>query len=160
MILLVEDIKNIKIKDNDIPPDFIKNKYSVYEYQIIKDSLDNYYNINNFVIRYTENGKPYFENIDLFFSISHDKDFLAICFDYRPIGIDLQFYNKDSLKIKKLLNIDAKNSKEVIDIFSKREAVIKLEGKTLKDINNVDIEKYDIKSFSNSLYTLNIANFF
>ena len=158
MILVVENINNIKV-DNEVPSYFIKNKYSKYEYQVISNVLKNNYNIADFKVLYTKNAKPYLDNSNLYLSISHDNDILAICFDDKEVGIDLQFYNNDSIKVKGFLNINSNNSKDIIDIYSKKEAIIKLEGKRLKDINDIDITKYNIKSFPNDDYSLNMAYF-
>ena len=159
MILIIIDIDKFKLKDISVPNNLLKNKYSIFEYQIINDILNNYYSISKFKLKYTKNGKPYLDQNNIFLSISHDKNLLAICFDNREVGIDLQFYNSKSINSRSFLNIDENDSKEIINIFSKREAVLKLEGKTLKEINSIDIANYDIKTLFYDEYTLNIAYF-
>ncbi|GEM_PF-2327988 len=45
----------------------------------------------DFEIEKDSKGKPFFVNRkDIFFSISHTREYIAICFDNKPIGIDME----------------------------------------------------------------------
>lgn len=135
----------------------IKESIRNQEQEIISEVLKNEYGINNYNLFYSDNGKPYLDN-NIFISISHSNDLLAMVFDDKNVGIDIEFYRDIPRSLYSYLKLDnSLTSKEVIDNFSKREAIIKLEGMTLSDINKVDIKKYNFKSYSNSLYTLNIV---
>ena len=46
-------------------------------------------------IRCTEQGKPYFENSDLHFSISHTKNHAFCCLSKRNVGIDAEECDRD-----------------------------------------------------------------
>lgn len=137
----------------------IKNNYIAQKEQIIREILLREYNITNYEIKYTENGKPYIEGNEVYFSISHDEDLLLIVFDDRPVGADIQFYRKINSDLKKVLVIDSDDSKEIINNFSAREAVIKLVGKRLCNINEVNINDYDIETINNADYVINIAHY-
>lgn len=137
----------------------IKNNYVSQKEQIIREILLKEYNIINYEIKYTENGKPYIDGNEVYFSISHDKDLLLIVFDERPVGADIQFYRQINNNLKKVLLIDSDDSKEIINNFSAREAVIKLEGKRLCNINEVNIDEYDIDIIKNADYVINIAHY-
>jgi len=46
-------------------------------------------------IRYTEQGKPYFPDSDLHFSISHSKNHVFCCLSHRNVGIDAEECDRD-----------------------------------------------------------------
>lgn len=46
-------------------------------------------------ISYTEEGKPYFENGECSFSISHDKDLVAVVLSEEDVGIDIQSFSRE-----------------------------------------------------------------
>lgn len=52
----------------------------------------------NPVYRYGSGGKPYFENIPLFYSISHSGEYAACGISDREIGVDVQKIGKDSIE--------------------------------------------------------------
>lgn len=137
----------------------IKKDYVAQKEQIIKETLLSDYNINNYEIKYTKNGKPYIEGNEVYFSISHDKDLLLIVFDNNPVGADIQFYRPINDNLKDLLMIDSNESKEIINEFSAREAVIKLMGKRLCNINDIHINDYKIKTIKEKDYVINIAHY-
>lgn len=137
----------------------IKANYVTQKEQIIRETLLKEYNITNYEIKYTENGKPYIDGNEVYFSISHDKDLLLIVFDDIPVGVDIQFYHEVNNNIKKVLMIDSDDSKEIINNFSAKEAIIKLEGKRLCNINEVNINEYDIKTIKKNDYVINIAHY-
>lgn len=43
-----------------------------------------------FSIKRTEHGKPFFEDSDLFFSVSHKGEIAVCAYDNRPIGVDIE----------------------------------------------------------------------
>lgn len=135
----------------------INNNYEKQKQEIIKKVLKKQYNIDNYEICYTKNGKPYLKNNKVYFNISNDNQYFIIAFSKHPIGIDIQFYKKINKEFKKILNICEYDDKKCIEIFSLKEAIIKLEGLTLKDINKINTKKYKIKKIRNEKYVINIA---
>ena len=154
MFYYLTNISNYNVSC-DVPESFIKNKYSIYEYELIKKLL-NMYDINSFKVTYDNNGKPYLDN-SLYISISHDEDMLAVCISKVKVGIDIQYFHKVDDKVKSFLKTNKKTDKDVIREFSSKEAIIKLEGLTLKDLNNINEQNYDIKSIFYKDFVLTIA---
>ena len=137
-------ILKININSKKINVSFnIKNKYYNAEYYLIKKGLYKYFNIDKFKIMYTKNGKPYLNN-GIYLSISHDREIVVVALSNVPVGIDIQYYRKLNnnvlTNIKKLLNIKS----NIITNFSIKEAIIKLNGDILKNINNYDISDYHV----------------
>lgn len=137
-------ILKININSKKINVSFnIKNKYYNAEYYLIKKGLYKYFNIDKFKIMYTKNGKPYLNN-GIYLSISHDREIVVVALSNVPVGIDIQYYRKLNnnvlANIKKLLNIKS----NIITNFSIKEAILKLNGDILKNINNYDISDYHV----------------
>ena len=137
-------ILKININSKKINVSFnIKNKYYNAEYYLIKKGLYKYFNIDKFKIMYTKNGKPYLNN-GIYLSISHDREIVVVALSNVPVGIDIQYYrklyNNVLTNIKKLLNIKS----NIITNFSIKEAILKLNGDILKNINNYDISDYHV----------------
>lgn len=54
------------------------------------------------IISYSQEGKPFFlNNTSLHFSISHNNNYIAICFSEKEIGIDIENKRKAKLEIAK-----------------------------------------------------------
>ena len=137
-------ILKININSKKINVSFnIKNKYYNAEYYLIKKGLYKYFNIDKFKIMYTKNGKPYLNN-GIYLSMSHDREIVVVALSNVPVGIDIQYYRKLNnnvlTNIKKLLNIKS----NIITNFSIKEAILKLNGDILKNINNYDISDYHV----------------
>ena len=157
MHLLLGNIKN-RI-DIEVPKHFITSKYSKLEYSLIKEGLKRLYNIDKFEIVYTENGKPYLKNLNIYISISHSEDYVCICISDKEVGVDIQHFKDVKDNLKKYINVDKSlNSKDTIIEISKREAVIKLEGLRLMNIKEVDLNKYSFKIYDNNQYVIVIAS--
>lgn len=155
MYLLVDNILNDKI-DCDVPSEFVKNKYSRLEYQLIRQGLKKHYNIDHFEIVYSNFGKPYLNNIDINISISHDENLVCVLLSRESIGVDLQFIKPVSFGVKDFLNIPVHfNNTESIIEFSKREATIKLFNLKLIDINSLDLSlcNFEIYEYNNFVIT-------
>ncbi|MBQ3136004.1 MAG: 4'-phosphopantetheinyl transferase superfamily protein [Clostridia bacterium] len=61
--------------------------------------LEKHYGIKGFSYKYSENGKPYIENSDVFFSISHSGEMVTCCVSDREIGCDIQKIEEFNPKI-------------------------------------------------------------
>ena len=90
-----------------------------------------------------ENGKPFFDGLDLCFSIAHSKKIVAVAFDDAPVGIDVQMLAPmDKKLVEKILNegeLENYNTLEMQEqkikyfyrCFTEKEAYVKLLGETL-----------------------------
>lgn len=128
-----------------------------YEYSLLKSILKKDYNISNCTIKYNKNGKPYLDDINnIYFSMSHSDKYLVIVISNKEIGVDIEEVKKYNTKINDILNIKPKNEEEFFRYWTKKEAIIKLKGLALKDINDVDESnvKFYIKKYKNCLITV------
>ncbi len=101
----------------------------------------------------TENGKPFCENVDIHFSISHSKDMVICAVSNSRIGVDVEFIREIDFRITKfacnerdMLLLDSqKEEKERTELFFKiwtaKEAYIKYHGKILADIRDAVYEE-------------------
>lgn len=97
----------------------------------------------------TRNGKPYFKNSDIYFSLS-DKDNIVVgVTSKRPVGIDIERLNFRECVSKYFFNSKEqeliKNSKDKEYLFTKiwvkKEATLKMMGLTLENIRDIDTTK-------------------
>ena len=145
------------VKEVNVPTSFIKNKYSKSEYYLISLGLKKFYNISSFDVIY-ENGKPFIKDKNIYISISHDKDYVICAFSDDLVGCDIQFFNKKA-SINKLLNISEDiNYIDSTILFSKKEAIVKLHGTSLKNINDYNIEDYVFLTYKTNKYVINMAS--
>lgn len=108
-----------------------------------------------FTVRRTENGKPYVDGNPLYFSVSHSSDRALIALCDRPVGIDLEYYDKDD-RLKNfghILNRFTDREKQWINgsfVFFflnwiSKEAYIKMIGGTLaKDLKRLEFFDYTL----------------
>ena len=151
-------IKSINSFDNNItiPKKYIKNKYSKLEYYLIKKGLKEFFDIDKFELDYSRNGKPFLNN-NVFISISHSEDLVIVAFSKNPIGVDLEYKKVLPKSLNTFLKLDKNlDNIEVLKEFCKREAIIKLEDKTLKSINDLNVldYKYEVNEKENYLFVI------
>lgn len=72
------------------------NFHHHYSRMILKYLLLKIYNINSPVL--DENKRPYIENNEIIFSISHSENLLAIMFDKKRAGIDIEYIRERNYK--------------------------------------------------------------
>lgn len=117
------------------------------EYKLVKKALRRYlhdtkqmenmqyFSVYDKIVR-TKRGKPYFENADLQFSISHTDGLWVCAFGNAPCGIDAQVYGnyREESISKRLFSPDdvayakEKGSKGFYSLWSRFEAVCKCSG--------------------------------
>ena len=105
--------------------------------------------LSPFTIRRTPNGKPYIEGNPLYFSVSHSYNHAVIALCDKPVGIDLEYYDKNG-RLKKyssvLKRFTEREKQEIGDSFAAffinwviKEAYIKMTGGTLaKDLKKLE----------------------
>ena len=99
-------------------------------------------------ISYTNSGKPYFDKLSRYFSVSHDKDVVVVALsDEENLGIDVQSFDGSEYMMKRIekrflskipLECKEKNNREVEFLF------FELSGKS---------ERFEIKSSKCELFT-------
>ena len=121
---------------------------------------------NDLSICRTSGGKPYFSSQELFFSISHAKDTVAVALSDTPVGIDIEFIDerRDILSLSRRFfapdehkTISESNSptEDFFALWTKKEALAKITGEGLAAICRAD--KLD-ESYSFSLFSLNVGD--
>ena len=97
--------------------------------------------LNN--IKYGKFGKPYFENLDFHFSLSHSGEYVICVYSDTPVGADLQrIKEKLPLHTNKILSCEEKeylndqNQSDPVNLFfqlwAKKESLIKWDGRGLR----------------------------
>lgn len=115
---------------------FYLDKYLLEDFNI---------NINDYVLKYTKNGKPYIE-ANIYFNISHSENLIAIIISNKLCAIDIECIkiNKDYSRIAKtILNsdeLDKINDKDyIVSTWTKIECYTKLSDTAL--LSNLRIRK-------------------
>ncbi|MDR0971348.1 MAG: 4'-phosphopantetheinyl transferase superfamily protein [Bacteroidales bacterium] len=116
-------------------------------------------------IGYKENGKPFFiNNKDIFFNLSHTKNFIAIAFSNTDIGIDIEKKRKYKKEIVKrffhnkecslLENIEDENLQDELftRIWTIKEAYLKCTGKGIA--NNLNTFYITINDKNNTIFEI------
>lgn len=107
-------------------------------------------------IERNKNGKPYIKNKKTYYNISHSNNYVTAVVSNNQIGIDIEKVRKISLKV--IDKFASKNEKQYIyskengvekrlfEIYTLKEAYIKMKGLALKNIKTVEfkIEKEKI----------------
>lgn len=153
-----------------------QNKLNVYcEYVLLKTLLKSInIDLDKQTIITSKQGKPFFKNLNIFFSISHSKNLVVVAISNSPIGIDIQAISNASLNTN--LNIAQRhfsqqeltaiqNSKrpniEFTKYWAKYESLLKLYGsrQTMLANKNMQNKKTQskmkvVKDFSGTKYYL------
>ncbi len=88
-------------------------------------------------LKYGENGKPYIENSDFHFNLSHSGDYAVIVYGDRECGIDIQCRKAGVNRVanryftEKEIEYIAKNEDAFFDIWACKESYLKAIGKGL-----------------------------
>lgn len=152
--------KGLKIEDNELAENLIKHNISninVLKEQIIKNKLIDFAlkeeRISSNIIK-NEFGKPYFENNELFFNVSHTNDYVLFAISKDEIGVDIEDLNRyknnksklDRIKSRICNSFDFEEEKKgssIIRIWTIKESFLKCIGLGLvDDINDIFID-YD-----------------
>ncbi len=109
----------------------------------------------------TSGGKPYFTSSELFFSISHSEDTVAVALSDTPVGIDLEFVDerRDFISLSrrffapdehKAISESNSPTEDFFALWTKKEALAKITGEGLTAICRADglDESYDFSLFS------------
>ena len=121
---------------------------------------------DNLSICRTSGGKPYFASRDLFFSISHAKDTVAVALSNTSVGIDIEFIDerRDILSLSrrffapdehKAISESNSPAEDFFSLWTKKEALAKITGEGLSAICRA--EGLD-ESYSFSLFSLSVSD--
>lgn len=139
-----------KYRLNKIKETSNKNKIKeniISEHLFYKSLKHEGYNLKDMDIKTTKNGKPYFQNNNLKFNISHSNDLYGVCYSNFEVGIDIEKINNIRNAIANKIYDNEVNLKkisydQIIKDFTIKESYIKYFGLTifhnLKSINILD----------------------
>ena len=111
--------------------------------------------INNLDIEYSKNGKPYLKNKNIYFNISHKKDYVITIISNKNIGVDIEYIDENKINKSTLKYFSTKteekniNNKELyFTIFSLKESYLKMKD-ILFDKNMIEFEINNNKIINN-----------
>jgi len=129
----------------------VDRKLSVMGYILLRDGLRYDYGINieDLIIRKNKYGKPFIRNRDnLYYNVSHSENIVVCVISSNKIGVDIsyvkdvninvakQFCNEDEFRY---ITLSSDYKKSLFKIFSLKESYIKMLGRSLMDIKNVEV---------------------
>ena len=135
--------------------------------KLLSDLNINYKSIDIYKNKY---GKPYIKNRELYFNISHSKDFVVCTISNNKIGIDIEQIREANDSIIKqfatnkeieYINQNQKYyNKRCFEIFTLKESYFKCLGTNLNHIKKIEFELNDktIKSSNNKFHFTLINN--
>ena len=149
--------------DNSYNFNFVPNSKDETKsaYTILFKMLD-YFKLPRFKIAFNENGKPYFENSNLYFNYSHSKNFLICALASDDVGVDIEENRQISDIIAKRYLNSAYENQERLNLWVKKEAYSKLYGIGFKiNFSKIDLDILSQKEklfISNNNYTCAILS--
>lgn len=107
------------------------------------------YNLSNYVVLKTKNGKPYFKGNNIYFNISNKDNITVAVTSSKPVGIDIERLTFKSSVVKHFFS---KNEQEIIKnsldkeldfttMWVKKEAYLKYLGLDITSIRKIDTTK-------------------
>lgn len=135
---------------------YIDNKRKNKDFLL--DLINKKFGYKNVNIIYNENGKPYLEKNELYFNISHSDKYTVYVFDNKEIGVDIEEIRDYDNILNNALNINVSTNEEFFKEWTKREAIIKYKGLTIKEIYKIDTTKYKFDTIIFDNHVISICN--
>lgn len=147
-----------------------KKRQSLLGYMLFYRAAQELYGKTDFDVSVSKDGKPSVDFCN--FSISHSENMVCCAVSDRPIGVDIQkiysvekrgkycFFNQQETHY---VNQDGREiTQKFFEIFTKKEAALKLLGGKISDMKNIDTfdKKYTFKTEKKGEYMLSICSFF
>lgn len=145
-----------------------KANVSIFAQKYLIENIKNQGILADYTIARTDKGKPYFVNqSDLLFSISHTTNYIAVCFDNKDIGIDIESLRLGKRTISKrffheqennYLNSLPEQDKDAAftQLWTIKEAFVKMTGTGIaNNFDNIDLSPKEF--ILNQSYTKNNA---
>lgn len=150
----------------------IKNSLGTFYYSFSKTSKElleivlKEEGITSYKILKSKNGKPYLENSNIFYNISHKNKMVGLIISDSEVGLDIEYVDTENIKRKSPLKYfftekereSITNNEELLTLWTKKESYIKLNGGMLRDaigldINNINVI-YDTFKLDNYIITI------
>lgn len=150
----------------------IKNSLGTFYYSFSKTSKElleialKEEGITSYKILKSKNGKPYLENSNIFYNISHKNKMVGLIISNSEVGLDIEYIDTENIKRESTLKYfftekereSITNNEELLTLWTKKESYIKLNGGMLRDaigldINNINVI-YDTFKLDNYIITI------
>ncbi len=150
----------------------IKNSLGTFYYSFSKTSKElleialREEKITSYKISESINGKPYIDNSNIFYNISHKNKMVGLIISDSEVGLDIEYIDTENIKRKSTLKYfftekereSITNNEELLTLWTKKESYIKLNGGMLRDaigldINNINVI-YDTFKLDNYIITI------
>lgn len=122
--------------------------------------------ITSYKISKSINGKPYIDNSNIFYNISHKNKMVGLIISDSEVGLDIEYIDTENIKRESTLKYfftekereSITNNEELLTLWTKKESYIKLNGGMLRDaigldINNINVI-YDTFKLDNYIITI------
>lgn len=150
----------------------IKNSLGTFYYSFSKTSKElleialKEEGITSYKISKSINGKPYIDNSNIFYNISHKNKMVGLIISDSEVGLDIEYIDTENIKRGSTLKYfftekereSITNNEELLTLWTKKESYIKLNGGMLRDAIGLDINNtnviYDTFKLDNYIITI------
>lgn len=136
----------------------IKNSLGTFYYSFSKTSKElleialKEEKITSYKISESKNGKPYLENSNIFYNISHKNKMVGLIISNSEVGLDIEYIDTENIKRESTLKYfftekereSITNNEELLTLWTKKESYIKLNGGMLRDAIGLDINNTNV----------------
>ena len=150
----------------------IKNSLGTFYYSFSKTSKElleialKEEGITSYKISKSINGKPYIDNSNIFYNISHKNKMVGLIISDSEVGLDIEYIDTENIKRESILKYfftekereSITTNEELLTLWTKKESYIKLNGGMLRDAIGLDINNtnviYDTFKLDNYIITI------
>lgn len=150
----------------------IKNSLGTFYYSFSKTSKElleialKEEGITSYKISKSINGKPYIDNSNIFYNISHKNKMVGLIISNSEVGLDIEYIDTENIKRESTLKYfftekereSITTNEELLTLWTKKESYIKLNGGMLRDAIGLDINNtnviYDTFKLDNYIITI------
>lgn len=136
----------------------IKNSLGTFYYSFSKTSKElleivlKEEGITSYKISKSINGKPYIDNSNIFYNISHKNKMVGLIISNSEVGLDIEYIDTENIKRESILKYfftekereSITNNEELLTLWTKKESYIKLNGGMLRDAIGLDINNTNV----------------
>ncbi len=136
----------------------IKNSLGTFYYSFSKTSKElleivlKEEGITSYKISKSINGKPYIDNSNIFYNISHKNKMVGLIISDSEVGLDIEYIDTENIKRKSTLKYfftekerkTITTNEELLTLWTKKESYIKLNGGMLRDAIGLDINNINV----------------
>lgn len=150
----------------------IKNSLGTFYYSFSKTSKElleialKEEGITSYKISKSINGKPYIDNSNIFYNISHKNKMVGLIISNSEVGLDIEYIDTENIKRESTLKYfftekereSITTNEDLLTLWTKKESYIKLNGGMLRDAIGLDINNtnviYDTFKLDNYIITI------